>query len=192
MPLSKIMGMKHTDQDSEKDFSQFFDTYKGQVYGYVLTIIKDKTLAEEITQDIFMKLWTVRDILHTIRNIDNYIFILARNRSLNHLRKVKSDHKALEELRYHIVQSHNPVEEHLLQRDYQDVVQKAVGALSAQRRLVYQLSREEGLSMNEIADRLLLSPNTVKNHLIAALKHIRHYLEQHGGIVALLTFFMFL
>ncbi len=187
-----MMGIRHIDQHSATDFSQFFDTYKEQVYGYVLTIIKDKVIAEEITQDIFMKLWTVRDILHTIRNIDNYIFIIARNRSLNHLRKVKHDHSALEELRRHLVEAHNPVEEHLLQRDYEHLVERALAGLSAQRRIVYQLSREEGLNLNEIAERLQLSPNTVKNHLIAALKYIRQYLEQHGGIAMLLTIFMFL
>lgn len=186
------MGTKHTNRHSATDFSQFFDTYKEQVYGYVLTIIKDKTVAEEITQDIFMKLWTVSDLLHTISNIDNYIFIIARNRSLNHLRKVKHDHKALEELRCHLAEAHNPVEEHLLQRDYEHLVERAVAGLSTQRKIVYQLSREEGLNLNEIAHRLQLSPNTVKNHLIAALKYIRQYLEQHGGIAMLLTIFMFL
>lgn len=183
--------MHQLNLSNEADFALFFDTYKEQVYGYVLTFVKLPDVAEELTQDVFMKLWTCRDILYEIKNIDNYMFVLSRNRSLNYLRKVKSDQKILEEIKKHISDQHHHLDEYILTRDYEQLLSEALANLSSQRRVVYQLSREEGLSMAEIAERLELSPNTVKNHLVASLKSIRLFLEQHGDIATILTIFLF-
>lgn len=184
--------MMQTNVSDEADFSLLFETYKEQVYGYVLTVVKLSQVAEEITQDIFIKLWTCRDMLGDIKNLDGYIYILSRNHALNSLRQVKYDERLFEELRTTISEQHHPLEEYLLDRDYQQLLSDALNTLSPQRKIVYQLSREEGLSINEIAIRLQLSPNTVKNHLVASLKNIRQYLEGCGDITLLLTFFMFL
>lgn len=175
---------------SEADFEMFFDSYKEQVYSYVLTIVKFPESAEELTQDIFIKLWTCRDILHEIKNIDNYIFILCRNSALNYLRKVKSDERVYTELRNYATGQHNQLEEYLLDRDYEKLLSVALSSLSPQRQTVYRLSREEGLSINEIAERLGLSPNTVKNHLVSSLQGLRIFLEKHGGISFVLTVFL--
>ncbi|MBL1411557.1 RNA polymerase sigma-70 factor [Sphingobacterium faecale] len=184
--------MNHFDLGNELAFNHYFSVYNKQVYGYILAIVKDSFVAEEITQDVFIKLWSCRDLLHNIRNIDNYIFVLCRNRSLNYLRKVRHDQEALAELKKFISDHHSPVDEHLLQCDYEQLLAEAVSSLSPQRRIVFQLSRYEGLSIQEIAEQLHLSPNTVKNHLVVSLKYIRQYLERHAGITALLTFFMFI
>ena len=64
---------------SDESFKRLFDNYKNRLYGYVLAIARSPYTAEEITQEIFIKLWLCRDVLHKVDNLDGYIFTMARN-----------------------------------------------------------------------------------------------------------------
>ena len=169
-------------------FKRLFDSYKNRVYGYVLAIAHSPYAAEEITQEIFIKLWLCRDILHEVENLDGYIFTIARNRTLNHLRKAAYDTRLLRELQELVKPEHNNVEERAAASEYDRLVRDAILLLSPQRRLVYQLSRDGGLNHEEIAEQLHLSRNTVKNHLVEALRFIRNYLGRYGSLLAILFF----
>jgi RNA polymerase sigma-70 factor (family 1) len=172
-------------------FKRLFDSYKNRIYGYVLAIAHSPYAAEEITQEIFIKLWLCRDILHEVENLDGYIFTIARNRTLNHLRKAAYDTRLLRELQELVKPEHNNVEERTMVAEYDRLVRDAILLLSPQRRLVYQLSRDGGLNHEEIAEQLHLSRNTVKNHLVEALRFIRSYLGRHGSLVAILFFLLY-
>ena len=171
-------------------FKRLFDSYKNRLYGYVLTITRSHYIAEEITQEIFIKLWLCRDILHEVDNLDGYIFTMARNKTLNYLRKAASDVKLLHHLQQQALPENNNVEERALLSEYDRLLRDALSLLSPQRRLVYQLSRDNGLNHDEIASQLHLSRNTVKNHMVEALRFIRRYLGEHGATATLL-FFLF-
>ena len=173
---------------SAESFKCLFDNYKNRVYGYVLTITRNPFAAEEITQEIFIKLWLSRDLLAGVENVDGYIFSTARNKTLNYLRKAAYDVRLLRELQERAApESGNNVEERALSSEYDRLLQDALALLSPQRRLVFQLSRERGLNHEEIAHHLQLSRNTVKNHMVEALRFIRHYLGQHGSVLVILT-----
>jgi RNA polymerase sigma-70 factor (family 1) len=172
-------------------FKRLFDSYKNRVYGYVLAIAHSPYAAEEITQEIFIKLWLCRDILHEVENLDGYIFTIARNRTLNYLRKAAHDTRLLKELQELMNPQHNNVEERALASEYDRLMRDALSRMSPQRRLVYQLSRDGGLNHEEIAQQLHLSRNTVKNHMVEALRFIRSYLGQHGSVLAVLFFFLY-
>jgi RNA polymerase sigma-70 factor (ECF subfamily) len=155
----------------------------------VLAITHSHYTAEEITQEIFIKLWLCRDILCQVENLDGYIFTIARNKTLNHLRKAAYDVRLLKELqeRASAATTTNNVEERALVSEYDRLLRDALTHLSPQRRLVYQLSRQRGLDHEEIAGQLQLSRNTVKNHMVEALRFIRHYFVEHGSILVLLV-----
>ncbi|HXB32986.1 MAG TPA: sigma factor [Puia sp.] len=74
-------------QFAASSFNCLFDSYKNRIYGYVLAIAHSPYAAEEITQEIFIKIWLCRDLLDEVENLDGYIFTIARNRTLNYLRK---------------------------------------------------------------------------------------------------------
>jgi RNA polymerase sigma-70 factor (ECF subfamily) len=162
-----------------------FDNYKNRLYGYVLAITHSHYTAEEITQEIFIKLWLCRDILNQVENLDGYIFTIARNKTLNHLRKAAYDGRLLKELQERASAANQPnnVEERALVTEYERLLQDALALLSPQRRLVFQLSRQRGLNHAEIAHQLQLSRHTVKNHLVEALRFIRHYFVEHGSVL---------
>lgn len=175
---------------SDESFKRLFDNYKNRLYGYVLAITHSHYTAEEITQEIFIKLWLCRDILCQVENLDGYIFTIARNKTLNHLRKAAYDVRLLRELqeRASSANTTNNVEERAMVSEYDRLLQDALALLSPQRRLVYQLSRQRGLNHEEIAHQLQLSRHTVKNHMVEALRFIRHYFVEHGSVLVLLVF----
>jgi RNA polymerase sigma-70 factor (ECF subfamily) len=181
--------MATTGISSEADFRKLFDTYKNRVFGYVLAIVKTHHQAEEITQELFIKLWTSRELLAQVDNLDNYIMVMARNRTINFLRKKLSDEKGLQELTQQMSQATTNTPDKLLEDEYGRLLATAIDALSPQRKQVYQLSREKGLNLEQIGQQLGISPNTAKNHLVEALKQIREQLARHG-IGMLLLFIM--
>lgn len=173
---------------SDESFKCLFDNYKNRLYGYVLAITRSHYTAEEITQEIFIKLWLCREMLHEVENLDGYIFAIARNKTLNHLRKAAYDVRLLRELQERALAAEdgNNVEERSLVSEYDRLLQDALTHLSPQRRLVYVMSRQRGLNHEEIAHQLQLSRHTVKNHLVGALRYLRHYFVEHGSVLVIL------
>src|ERR1700761_6283752 len=94
------------DEFNDEAFKRLFDSYKNRLYGYVLAITHSHYTAEEITQEIFIKLWLCRDMLHGVENMDRYLFAIARNKTLNHLRKAAYDVKLLRELQEKAMADH--------------------------------------------------------------------------------------
>src|SRR5579863_7598535 len=110
-------------------FNCLFDSYKNRIYGYVLAIAHSPYAAEEITQEIFIKLWLRRDILHEVENLDGYIFTIARNKTLNHLRKAAYDVRLLRELQVRALSAGegvNNVEERALSGEFDRLLRDAL------------------------------------------------------------------
>ena len=104
---------------------------------------------------------------------------------MNHFRKAANDSKLLKELQQRMIHADNNIEEHILISDYDKSLREALTLLSPQRKLVYQLSRTQGLNHHQIAAELHLSHNTVKNHLVEALKFIRKYIHKTSPVILL-------
>jgi RNA polymerase sigma-70 factor (family 1) len=185
----KAFGSK---RHQDLKFEEVFDRYKHQVYSQVLAIAKSQYAAEEITQEIFIKLWMNKDDLDQVSNLGGYLYTIARNSSLNYLRKAASDSRLANELMRIAVTNENATEASIAVSECKVLISAAVEQLSPQRRLVYKLSREDGLSYDEIASELKLSRHTVKNHLMAALSLINTFLTKNGvnaTIVSIITYF---
>lgn len=135
-------------------FESIFHLYKDRIYSYVLAIVKSEDSTEEVTQEILIKHWLCREMLDQVENLDAYIYVIARNKALNHLRKAAYDIRLLNRLKSFMPDEQNNIDDRMAVKDYELLVQQALSALSPQRRKVYQLSRGEGLNHDEIAERL--------------------------------------
>lgn len=162
-----------------EQFVQLFNRYKIPVHDYVQVITGDHYIAEEITQEVFVKLWKKQAGLGEIDNIDQYILKMARNQSMDYFKKAALDTRLANELKSRMTANSDPVSHLLDYKDTEALIDRAVAALSPQRRRVYQLSRQQGLKLEEIAAEMQLSVNTVKNHLVRSLHDIREYLVHH-------------
>lgn len=173
-------------QSSDHLFEDIFHTKKEKVYRFLLSMLKSEFVAEEVTQEVFIKLWVQRDSLETIQNIDAYLYRVTKNQALNHIRQATNSLKIVQRYTAPIPQYEECTEKKVMERDYQELLNRALDQLSPQRKLVYKLSREEGLSHLEIAEQLHVSKNTVKNHLVYTLSFLKDYLVRHGIAVIFL------
>jgi RNA polymerase sigma-19 factor, ECF subfamily len=174
------MFTKYRKPACEEIFTNLFYTCKDRLFAYVFAVSHSKFAAEEITQEIFLKLWLIRHELNVVENAEAYLFTIAKNKVLNYLRKAHYDEQLSAEIKRRMRPASNDVEEHISVSESDRLIQEAVTLLSSQRQLVYRLSRIQGLNHQEIASKMKLSRNTVKNHLVQALRFIRSYLDNNG------------
>jgi RNA polymerase sigma-70 factor (family 1) len=170
-------------------FRQLFDGYKPRLFSFVLQMTHSRVDAEEIVQEVFAKLWESRIQLTAVEYPGKYIYTIARNKTLNHLTRLARDRKLLQQVWANLSQSDNPTEDILQAQESQRLINEAISRLSLQQQTIFQLSRDQGLTHDEIAARLGLSKSRVKNVLVEALKQIRAHLERYAAfITALLCF----
>jgi RNA polymerase sigma-70 factor (ECF subfamily) len=169
--------------DNEDAFDTFFYRYNTKVYSFILHMVDVPTVAEELVHDVFLKIWLNRRGLRDIVNPGNYLFVTAKNHALNQLEKMANERKGKNQLDALPANLGADPEEEFLYKESLALVTEAINQLPEQQRIVFQLSRERGLSREEIAEQLDISPNTVKNHLGTARKKIQQYLQAHGKVV---------
>lgn len=167
-------------------FRQLFDGYKLRLFSFVLHMTHSRVDAEEIVQDVFAKLWESRIQLTAVEYPGKYIYTIARNKTLNHLTRLARDRRLLQQVWANVSQSDNPTEDILQAQESQRLINEAISRLSLQQQTIFQLSRDQGLTHDEIASRLGLSKSRVKNVLVEALKQIREYLERYAVFITAL------
>jgi len=163
---------------NEAAFTQLFKDYSPAVYKAAHLFLNSHALAEEVVQDVFLKLWLKRAEMDVVRRLDAYLFIMARNFIFDRIKKIAYEtagQAAMPKQELYIDDAEHLVRQH----QCQDILKEAVDKLPAQQKEVYYLSRVEGLSHQVIANRLQLSPLTVKKHMTLALQAIRKYLSNN-------------
>lgn len=173
----------------EAAFNELFDLFLPRLYPFVARFTKAEVAAQEVIQETFIRIWMNRDKLSAIENPGGWIYKVASNECYNYIRK-----QALNNRRFTAISGsadhqplHNAVHEQLDLKELTQLINHAVDELSPQRKKIYQMSRQQGKSIPEIAQILQLSPNTVKNSLVAALKFIREFLLRHGIFYIIVT-----
>lgn len=167
-------------------FRQLYELTAGDLFQYIRLFAPNRADAEEILQDVFLKLWEKRDTLPEIRSFRSYLFKMGRNHVLNYLRSEK---------RWEAIPVEEPVlpqpdpSEKIIIKEYYRIAQDAIADLPERRKQVFRLREEDGLSLDEIARVLGISKSAVKQHLYAASAHIRKYLRQYGVSTAYLPLF---
>ena len=166
-------------QGDESAFRMVFDHYRDAIYTFACKVLQQETLAEEIVQDVFVKIWINRPGLPAVRNFADFLFIIARNHTLNALRRLARERKLSLHTDAELDLPGASTEAIIVQRDYDRLLQQAIAQLPPQQKLVYTLGRQEGFSREEIAAQLQLSPETVKVHMSQALKNLREYFKNN-------------
>ena len=173
---------------SEAAFRELFQAYRRKLFSYIFKITASREVAEDTVQDIFLKLWSVRETLPAIGNINAYLHRMAHNYAYHGFRRLAKEALLLDHLRkQEDGDIANPVQE-LLSKEAAAYVQLLVDRLTPQQRKVFLLSREGGLKQEEIADRLNISISTVKKHMVDALAFLREEIRQSYSLYATALF----
>lgn len=172
---------------NNKAFRKLFDTYRNDVYAYSISMLKTKVLAEEIVQDVFLKIWQHRDRLNPDLSFKSYVFTITRNLTFNLISKVANNRKLKEEVFYESQKSYSPIEDKIAETDYEIIKMKAIDQLPPKRKIIFEMSRNEGKSYDEISKELNISVSTVKGQMSKALATIKDFLQKHGDVTLLIT-----
>ena len=171
-------------------FEQLYEQYEGGVEKYVFFITRSKEVTEEIIQDIFISVWKKKEKLPALTSFRGYLYQIARNRVISYLRSLKARYKIVELNEAAPGSRQADADHRVLYNQYYKMVLDAIELLPGRKREVFNLSLEEDLTLDEMAQRLGLSKSTVKQHLYSATASIREYLQKHGDITTTLLIFI--
>lgn len=166
-------------QDSEYAFKQLYQMYYAKVVSFITGIIKERDIARDLAQDIFINLWLNRKKLDISKNIQNYIFVASRNAAINYLKKeLAFSHGTIEAIQAD-VRTSDTAEDNLFAKEISLLIEMVVSEMPKQRQLIYRLSKEQGLSNEEIASKLGISKRSVENQISMALKEIKRAISSY-------------
>ncbi|HEY8957665.1 RNA polymerase sigma factor [Chitinophaga sp.] len=175
-------------EGDETAFRQLFHLYVPHLRAMAFRIIQNESVTEDIIQETFLRLWISRDKLKAIEQPRSWLYRIALYQCFTYLRKQAVHHRAVASLTP--VEPVFSPEEDMTYAFMKEQVGIAVQQLPPQAKRIYLLSREQGLKIPEIAAKLSLSPNTVKNSLVRSLHSIRGHLKQLGMLFPLLILWL--
>ncbi|MCL6217681.1 RNA polymerase sigma factor [Zunongwangia pacifica] len=175
---SEVSLLRDLKLGKEKAFREIFSRYHHRVYRYVLKISGNSNLSEEIAQDVFVKIWDYRANIDENRQFSFFIFKVAKNAMLNALKKEAVHNRLLEDDVINLVSGISPEDDYLW-KQYCEILEQGLMNLPEKCRVIFEKSRFEGKSYEEIAADLGISKNTVRLQIIKSLKIMRDFFRQH-------------
>ena len=161
-------------QGDTEAFTAIYNKYFSTLYYFVKRFVPDREDAEDITADVFVKLWSLRTNLNSIKNIEAFLYITGRNACLDFLRHIQRRHLRQKELLHALLQES---EDGQLTDDVKTLVLKAIyeeiEKLPRSCRQVFKMAYLDGLSNSEIAETLSINNQSVRNHKQRAVKILR-------------------
>lgn len=165
--------------NDQQAFAELYNRYHIGIYNYQSAFVKIPSLAEDLTQEVFMKIWEVRLRLEIHTSFAAYIYRVSRNVAIDAMKKIASDRELLNEV---ILYTQSCLPEsainQLQKKEDYFLYKQAIDSLSHQRKTVYLLCREEGKTYEEAAELLGISRHTVKEHMAESLRSLRHFLTE--------------
>jgi len=160
-------------------FRQVYVYFYKRLYTFALAIVKTREAAEEITEDVFVRIWQQRANLPAIQNLRVYLYTATKNSSLNYLsRKAReSITEPFDHIHVELSDSALTPEQILITAEIHQKIQKAVEALPPRCKMIFKLVREDGLKYKEIAEILNISINTIDAQMAIAVKRITVAIE---------------
>ena len=174
IPQDELL-MERIRKDETRALDTLFNLYYNSVCSVIYYFIHEKELCEELGADVFIKLWDKRNTITITQNIRLYLLAMARNAALAELQKKKQRFADIEaaDLNSPLVASEQDPEHALIFQQSSQLVTDAVNSIKENTRIIFCLSRDEGLKYREIADVLNISEKTVELHMSKALRHLR-------------------
>jgi RNA polymerase sigma-70 factor (family 1) len=167
-------------------FTCLFDAYYKHLGQYVFRLTESTEAAEEIVQDVFVKIWARREDLIMVNSFINYLFIITRNRTYRFLKEKATAHIRQQEWEKQYQEEHYLPDDVTPEENFCRMIDQLIEKLPPQQKKVYELSRVGNLKHIEIAKMLGISPETVKKHIMAANKFIKNSISEKNDLVFLL------
>ncbi|MCU0394728.1 MAG: RNA polymerase sigma-70 factor [Chitinophagaceae bacterium] len=157
-------------------FRQLFDHYRNKIYSLGMYLTRSEVQAEEIVQDVFLKVWEKRTELSGIQYFNGWLRTVAKNTCSNYLRDLAVEKLAMSRLLDKAEGTTASAETNVIEKEYRQIIEEAIQRLPPQQKKVYILSRQTGKKQEEIARELNISLYTVKEYLKLAQRSVRQHI----------------
>lgn len=168
----------------ETAFSQLYASYKDRLMYFAIKFVKSQDFAEDVFHDTFIAVWQNRKFLNPDQSFSSYLYTIMKNRILNLLYGIDKETELKKIILAGSIDYNNDTENQIIDADLNDILNKALDKLTPQQKKIFSLSREKMKTHKEIAEELGISVYTVQQHISAALKTIKIFLEKHAGTYA--------
>ena len=182
-----IQGLKNGEYSS---FDVLFKKYAESLYAFVISITKDSFIAEEITQDVFFKVWQKRSQIEEHYSFKSFLFSVTYNATISYLRKIRAEKNKIQSFVLFRSDISNETEYEVEFRNLESLANEIIEDFPVKRKQIFKMSREQGFTNKEIADKLEISVKTVENQMTAALKTLRSKLGADDSL-GLFFYFVF-
>jgi RNA polymerase sigma-70 factor (ECF subfamily) len=182
--------MQEIKADNMFAFDVLYKKYCKRVYKFGYSILKSPEDSENLMQDVFLNLWENRHKVEKDSSIKSYVFTITYNSAISIIRKKARQSEFVEYLKTLQEINEEPVNTELEYNDLVNKLDEIIKGLPPRQREVYMLHKVEGLKYREIAERLIISVNTIENHMSRALKTIREKLGNYS-LIAILFWYLF-
>lgn len=164
-------------------FEILFSHYEESVKIFLLRYVKVPAIVEDLSQEVFSKIWESRAQMPEIKSFRAYLFTIARNHTLNFLHRASRVDAAMALIIHHLPKRVNAADDDLLNQEYNNWLQAILAGMSPQMRQVFQLVRQENKTYDEVAELTGISRNTVKKHMVRSMKLIKGKLGDELGVI---------
>jgi RNA polymerase sigma-70 factor (family 1) len=163
-------------------FTGIYNIYHSTLFNFIVKFVNSGPLAEDLTQEVFVKIWESRHRLKDVKSFKAYLFVTARNHTLNKLKEIFKSEIAIGEVIGNFAQLRSATEEEILHKEYLLFLKNVLENLPDRTKSIFKLCREQGKSYEEVAAALNISRNAVKNHMVHAMKILGTSVKKEFGI----------
>ncbi|MFT3902023.1 MAG: RNA polymerase sigma-70 factor [Niabella sp.] len=163
---------EHNDQAA---FDELFTYYFTGLVSFASSLLKDRQLAEEVVEDVFIKLWLNRKTMVSIKNVSHYIYTATKYAAINALKAKRT--VFFEDFGDDVLLTYTSPEATFISNENISLITDAINALPPKCRLIFRLIKEEGLKYEEVARLLQVSVKTVESQMTIAIKKLTQALQ---------------
>lgn len=187
MQIEDTINVTKLNQGSYRDYTILYNRYFAKLYGFIFGLIRSHSIAEEIVQETFVKIWMIRESIKADQSFQSYLFTIAKNKLLTAIRDQTSNKQFFDFMEFSNSNdfSDNGTYDKIDFDHFNQKIASAKSNLTPRQLEIFELNIEKGFSTPEIALKLSISERTIQNQLSIALKLVRELLSKMLIIILL-------
>jgi len=182
-----LLLLKAGDQQA---FEKLYQVYSVRLLQRLLRLLKDRNLAKELLQDVFLKVWERRGTIDPLHSIKPYLYRIAENLVMDYFRRAATDRKVMDHLIQVSTELYDQIQDELDTNTLNQTLKEAIDQLPEQRKAIFIQCKLEGRSYEEVAKEMGISRGTVNDHMVKSMRFLRKYFTNHGAKLMLLVAFV--
>ncbi|MFD0792059.1 RNA polymerase sigma factor [Mucilaginibacter litoreus] len=180
--LDEQLLLRQLKEGNERAFTYFYDSHSAVIYRKLKKMVRVEELADELLQDVFVRLWDKRHLIDPEKPLRAYLFLIAQNLVYDFYRKLNRDERLQTAVLKDFTESYLHTEEELFAKETEELLHKAIDQLPAQQQLVFRLCKLEGKTYQQVSQELGISTATINTHIFRATKSIKEFMYNYNHV----------